>query len=45
MDKQNILNNLEKEVDQKYKKKEKKKKCVMKVSGAKVKQLQKIIKK
>jgi hypothetical protein len=37
------LNNLEKELEKKYKKRDKKKKPVMKVSGGKVKELQKII--
>jgi hypothetical protein len=43
MDKQN-LNNLQEEVEKKYKKREKKKRRTMKVSGAGVKSLQKIIK-
>ncbi len=37
-------NNLESEVEQKYKKRDRKKKSTMKVSGASVRSLQKIIK-
>lgn len=43
MNKQN-LNGLREEIEKKYKKREKKKKLKMKVSGGKVKELQKIIK-
>jgi hypothetical protein len=39
------LNNIEKEIEDKYKKKEKRKKSVMKVSGGNVKKLQEIIRK
>lgn len=42
MNKQNI-NDIEKTVEKKYKKRDKKKKPKMKVSGGKVKELQKII--
>ena len=44
MNKQN-LNKIQDEVEEKYKKKEKRKKSSMKVSGASIKNLQKIIKK
>ena len=40
----NTQNNLQKEVEKKYEKREKKKKRAMKVSGASVRDLQKIIK-
>ncbi len=41
--KQSTLNKLQKEVEEKYKKRDKKKKRTMKVSGAKVRDLQQII--
>jgi hypothetical protein len=39
------LNNIEKEIEAKYQKKEKRKKTAMKVSGGSVKKLQEIIRK